>query len=304
MCIFMLHFSASALFKPDFEFSIKPQTANKPTCTHTHDYIEMLYVVEGNGQHIIDDIEYPLQRGGFFMIDLGHSHNLVFEKEAYYYDLYFSKEFMQTFYPIYENETPACALFLGERWTPAIYFDTQQISNIEYILTQLINESSSREPLSKSFLPPLISLLFLKISRQIVTQKKIFSVHNPDSVLPRIADYVNQHFTERIKLQDVALKYNYNPAYFGRLFKKTYNMSFEDYIKFRRLDHAADLLLSTTLSIDMIIAKTGYNNRSFFFREFQKRYNCTPNEYRSKTNQEQDSGFLEPVEYVLNHSKR
>lgn len=289
----MLHYSASTLFKPDFEFAIKQQVINKPTYTHTHDYIEMLYIVDGSGTHIIDSAEYPLQCGAFFMIDLGHSHNLIFEKEAHYYDLYFSKEFLQTFYPIYENESSAYTLFLGEHWVPSTYFNTCQLSHIENILTQLNNEASLRRPLSKSFLHALISLLFLEIYRQISSHKRNASIHNPDFVLPRIADYINQHFTERIKLHDVALKYNYNPAYFGRLFKKTYGMSFEDYIKLQRLEYAIDLLKSTTLSIDIVIDKIGYNNRSFFFSEFQKKYHCTPSEYRSKHIAEQNQSFLE-----------
>lgn len=293
----MLHYSASTLFQPDFEFSLKLHTINKPTYTHMHDYVEMLYIVEGTGKHVIDNAEYPLQRGGFFMIDLEHSHNLIFDKEARYYDLYFSREFMETLYPICEKEeTSASALFLGEHWVPAIYFDAQQIPHIEYILTQLSNESASHKPFSRSYLYTYLSLLFLEIFRQITTHRKAGSMHNSCIALPRIADYINQHFTERIKLKDVASKYNYNPAYLGRLFKKTYNMSFEEYIKFQRLEYAVDLLTSTTLPTDTIIAKTGYNNRSFFFQEFQKRYHCTPNEYRLKHVKKQDSDFLDIIE--------
>lgn len=296
MFLSMLHYTASALFRPDFEFSIKQQLTNKPTYTHTHDYIEMVYVVEGNGKHMIDEAEYPLQRGGFFMIDLGHSHNLIFEKEAHYYDLYFSKEFLETFYPICEKASTVSTLFLGEHWTPATYFDTQQIPGIEYILVQLNNEAAFRKQFSKSYLCALLSLLFLEIFRQNTTRKKTVTPHNSALALPRIADYINQHFTESIKLKDVAQKYNYNPAYFGRLFKKTYAMSFEDYIKLRRLEYAGDLLISTTLPIDTIIARTGYNNRSFFFQEFQKKYHCTPNEYRLRHLKAQDSDFLDLIE--------
>ena len=294
----MLHYNASTVFEPGYEFFIKPQTVNKPTFTHTHNYIEMMYVTSGNGIHIIDGIEYPLQHGGFFIIDLGHSHNLVFKGEAHYYDLYFSVDFFRSFNSIYENEPSANMPFLGTHLTSAIYFDTQQIPKIEYILTQLNDECSSRKPLSKSFLRPLVSLLFLEISRQIVMQKKATSLHNPGFVLPRIADYINEHFTEHLKIKDVAQKYNYNPTYFGRLFKKTYGISFEDYIKSKRLAYAIDLLESTTLPIDTVITKAGYNNRSFFFREFQKNYQCTPNEYRLKHLAKQNSDFLGQVKDV------
>jgi AraC-like DNA-binding protein len=53
-----------------------------------------------------------------------------------------------------------------------------------------------------------------------------------------------------------------------------------EFIKHIRLSHAASLLLSTNLNVTEIFYRTGFNNQSYFFREFRKRYNCAPNEYR------------------------
>jgi signal transduction histidine kinase/ligand-binding sensor domain-containing protein/DNA-binding response OmpR family regulator len=55
-----------------------------------------------------------------------------------------------------------------------------------------------------------------------------------------------------------------------------------EFIKHTRLKHAAQLLVSTHLSVLEIFYRTGFNNQSYFFREFKKRYNCAPNEYREQ----------------------
>jgi ligand-binding sensor domain-containing protein/signal transduction histidine kinase/DNA-binding response OmpR family regulator len=55
-----------------------------------------------------------------------------------------------------------------------------------------------------------------------------------------------------------------------------------EFIKHTRLKHAAHLLASTPLTVSEIFYHTGFNNQSYFFREFKKRYNCSPNEYRER----------------------
>jgi signal transduction histidine kinase/CheY-like chemotaxis protein/ligand-binding sensor domain-containing protein len=54
----------------------------------------------------------------------------------------------------------------------------------------------------------------------------------------------------------------------------------KDFIKEQRIAHAAKLLLTTTLTIQEIMYKTGFTNRSHFYKEFAKRHNQTPKEYR------------------------
>ena len=53
-----------------------------------------------------------------------------------------------------------------------------------------------------------------------------------------------------------------------------------EFIKNIRLKYAAELLVSTHLTVSEIFYRTGFNNQSYFFREFKKRYGCPPNEYK------------------------
>ena len=53
-----------------------------------------------------------------------------------------------------------------------------------------------------------------------------------------------------------------------------------EFIKNIRLKHAAQLLVSTRLTVSEIFYRTGFNNQSYFYREFKKRYDCSPNKYK------------------------
>jgi len=55
-----------------------------------------------------------------------------------------------------------------------------------------------------------------------------------------------------------------------------------EFIKHLRLKETVRLLTTTHLTVSEIFFRTGFNNQSYFFREFKKRYNCAPNEYREK----------------------
>ena len=67
-----------------------------------------------------------------------------------------------------------------------------------------------------------------------------------------------------------------------RKLKTLTGMTPGEFIKHMRLKAAAQLLTSTRLNVTEIFLRTGFNNQSYFFREFRKRYKAAPNEYRAQ----------------------
>lgn len=53
-----------------------------------------------------------------------------------------------------------------------------------------------------------------------------------------------------------------------------------DYIKNHRISFAARLLVTTSLTVQEIIYRCGFNNRSHFYKEFDRRFGTTPKDYR------------------------
>lgn len=67
-----------------------------------------------------------------------------------------------------------------------------------------------------------------------------------------------------------------------RKFKEIDVIPPKDFIKKQRIEYAAKLLLSTNLTVQEIMYAVGFTTRSFFHKEFCKRYNLSPKEYREK----------------------
>ncbi len=78
----------------------------------------------------------------------------------------------------------------------------------------------------------------------------------------------------------VAEEMGLNTRRFYRKFKEVSQLSPSDFIKDYRFSYAAKLLVSTNISIQEVIYKVGIMNRSYFYREFSKKFNMTPREYR------------------------
>ncbi|MFT3683277.1 MAG: two-component regulator propeller domain-containing protein [Ferruginibacter sp.] len=103
------------------------------------------------------------------------------------------------------------------------------------------------------------------------------------SFLVKLVEVINENISEP-ELNALFLEKNFNMSKMQlyRKLKSLTSMTPGEFIKNVRLKQTASLLLSTNLSVMEIFYRTGFNNQSYFFREFKKKYNCAPNEYREQ----------------------
>ncbi len=76
-----------------------------------------------------------------------------------------------------------------------------------------------------------------------------------------------------------------------RRFKELDQMSPNDFIKYHRISYAAKLLVTTSATVQEVMYKSGFTNRSHFYKEFDKRFGMTPKNYRD-ANTHKDTSLL------------
>ncbi len=96
----------------------------------------------------------------------------------------------------------------------------------------------------------------------------------------KIHEYINNHYKEEIRLEDLAGIIGMTPVALSRFFKLRSGKTVSDYIIDIRLGHAARMLVGTTNSVAEICYDCGFNNLSNFNRIFKKRKGCSPKEFR------------------------
>lgn len=82
-------------------------------------------------------------------------------------------------------------------------------------------------------------------------------------------------------LGQMAESVNLSPPYFCYLFKSVTGVPPARYLKSLRMQHAANLLTTTFLSVKEIVRRVGCTDESHFVRDFKRIYGVTPSEYRN-----------------------
>lgn len=96
--------------------------------------------------------------------------------------------------------------------------------------------------------------------------------------------YCRMHYASPISLQDIAHAGGVSNTYCNKLFHKYTNRTPIESLMRYRTEKAAELLISSSLSMSEIAERTGFSGASYFAEIFKRFYNISPREYR-KINQ-------------------
>lgn len=95
---------------------------------------------------------------------------------------------------------------------------------------------------------------------------------------------IEANLFSQASIEELARKTNLSLSTFKREFRKLYNDSPANYIKNKRLEIAAELLLVSDERITDIAFECGFNDLANFTRSFHEKYNISPSNYRATVN--------------------
>ena len=280
----MLHYKAEEEFQSNQPVAIKKLCDYRDEEIHDHDFVEIVYIIEGSSRHYINDEEFEVKAGDLLFINYGCTHAFHIHGKMVAYNLmirvdYFTKNMIKAdnfFYMLALTSFEKIQHELNSK-SPLVSFKLGEQEEMINLFRNIEKELGRNELGKSSILDSYINIILCKIFR------KIFVKNGEDvQLIPQdILKYINAHFNEKISLNDLSQRCFYNPAYFSRLFKKAFNMSFTDYITDIRLKHCSELLRNSDYTIDKIIEDCGFSDRNTFYERFKNKYGCTPSEYRN-----------------------
>ncbi|KYN86528.1 AraC family transcriptional regulator [Vibrio cidicii] len=111
-------------------------------------------------------------------------------------------------------------------------------------------------------------------------------VTTSDSRINALMDNIRRDINQKYSLDELADSVMMTRRTFTRKFNRATGMSFGEWLTTERLNLAQDLLESTDLSIEQIVAKTGFSSVLIFRDKFKERYEVTPNRWRKTFHQQ------------------
>lgn len=107
--------------------------------------------------------------------------------------------------------------------------------------------------------------------------------NNSQKVVVQMENYVKTNYSKNISLKEMSRKFYVNSAYLGQIFRKTYGISFREYLNKCRIDKASELLIETDYMVYEIAETVGYNDSGYFVNKFVSMKGCSPTTYRKRT---------------------
>lgn len=131
-----------------------------------------------------------------------------------------------------------------------------------------------------------VSLLFSSIVRRLAPE--VYSKRGGNVDLHKYAfeidDYIEHHYSEQIRLAELARHLHLCEKQVSRVIKREYGCSFSALVNQKRLAVASMMLRHTDITVSAIARTVGFENDNYFYRVFKEKYGSTPNEYRNQKN--------------------
>lgn len=254
---------------------------------HWHDEMEIVLVQEGSLEINIDLEIFQAHEGDIVILKpcTLHGFKQLEQYSAVYHTILFQMSILSN------NISDACAMkyfnpFLENRYaySKVISGSDEDGEKIRKCLEGLIHSYKTKNDFYELEIKSQLFHLFYLLFTHTFEKKNTVSGVRSDTVynVKLILDYISEHYTEIITIEELAEMLHFSPQYFMRFFKKYTGMTCLDYINDYRLNTAARLLLETNKSVSEIAEEVGLRNVSYFNRLFKRKYEMTPREYRKK----------------------
>lgn len=277
--------NADKLLQSGERIAIRPHTRFVHFPEHSHDYIEMVYMCQGETTHIVNGKSITLLQG----------ETLILNQHAKQEILPASKEDVAVNFIILPQFFGKALEMMGEEETPLRKFiidciagrestdgylhcktaDILQIQNLfENLILSFIEKTPSKRRINE-FTMGLLLLEFINHSDRLVSKDK-----EKNAVLQTLK-YIEKNYQSGT-LGEIAATLHYDLYWLSREIKRKTGKTFTELLQEKKLLQAEYLLLKSNMKISDIAVSVGYNNTSYFHRIFETRFGTSPKKYRTK----------------------
>ena len=278
---------------PEFPLAVVPvpvRAYTEPDYTsipHYHDFLELVVIAGGSGTQWINEVKYPVVAGDVFVLQGNDRHYFTERSSALrlYNILYDPGKLplpqglfrrISNYNMIFRVET---AFRKQQDFISRIHLDISALDCLEKQITGLSNILKKQEEGFEVEAVTVLSGIILSVCRNTLKSDKSCRETIPDG-MNKVIFLLDNEFTRSYPVAELARYLHTSPRNFTRLFTKFTSCSPIEYLLRARLQYAAELLVSSDLSCNMIALRSGFRDSNYFSRCFSARYGLSPREYR------------------------
>ena len=274
--------SGQKLLEPGKLMAVRPHTRFIHFPEHTHDYVEMVYVCQGQAKHLINGSEIVLNKGELLVLGQNTKQEIFPARETDIAVNFIVRPEM--FGGILDflgsEETPLREFIIGclcgENPSGYLLFrvaDVKPVQNlIENLIWTIIIDTPNRRSINQLTMGLLLAQLLNYTDR--------LSTGVPEQeMIVHVLHYIEVNYAKG-SLTDIAQRLHYDTAWLSREIKRSTGKNYTQLVQDKRLSQAAWLLRNTKHNVADISLSVGYENLSYFHRLFMEHFQMSPKQYR------------------------
>ena len=235
---------------------------------HTHNHMELFYIVGGKGQFLIEDRIHPVNPGNLVIINPNVTHT----------ELSLNAQPLEYIVLGIEGVELATGDDSSGRFSILDHFESLDISScLRNILREMELHYTGYEDICQAYMEILIIRLMRSIALAVPAEPQSVSANRQCAAIKR---FIDLHFKDPLTLEILAEEAHMNKYYLSHTFKKEYGVSPINYMIYRRIEESKYLLAETDLSMSHIAQALGFSSLSYFSQVFRRTQLVSPMEYR------------------------
>lgn len=261
---------------------------------HSHDFIELVYIVQGRGRHQINGSSYDIRTGDVYLIMPGECHHFpdAAEFNVEIVNCLFRRETIRAYLPPEPGsfqELPYVSPFYwsGECLPRKLSLDAAESTEVLGMLEDIILEVKGAGPGAGCAAVYMLMKLLIGLSRLALKEKHPPELLKPRSIgheilVRRVRGHMESCFYQKITVDDLARYFTVSSRHLNRIFREQTGQTIIQALQAIRIERAKHMLSETNQSVDSIASAVGFGDPSHFHRIFLRLVGRTPSSFRKQ----------------------
>lgn len=240
---------------------------------HFHPFTEVYFILNGRGKFTIEDEIIDVEKDDFIIINSNIGHTEYPEKGVNTFEyISFGIEGISI-----SSNTNKLDLVENNYLKKST---TNYEISFRRFFENILREFEANEDYSLSYINSLATILMIYVLRKYDSEIIISHEKKVNRQIDYIKNYMDNNYSEDIKLEDLANMAYMNKFHLISEFKIAYRVTPIEYLILKRIDVTKNLLITTNYSMEEISSLVGFNSQSYFNQVFKKKVGITPSQYR------------------------
>lgn len=255
---------------------------------HFHNYLEIGYCYEGQGELVIAENSYRFTGSQFSVIPKNCPHTTNSDpgtKSRWEYLFIDVDGFLRGIYPAGSGKK-RMEKMLRRVNSRAFFKEASQSPEVAAKIIQILDIMRERNEFYVEEAKGILISLLVVLARESQDGVQDAGVQPREKVTAMLVsdalDYISGHYMEPIRIEKLASICHISETHFRRAFSSSMNIGSLEYINMVRIQNACELLQKTDDTVSNIAYKCGFSTPSTFNRNFKQATGFSPMEWRKQ----------------------